>query len=222
MKCVVLCAGKGTRFGSRGSKIMVDVNGKPMIHRVLDFWKNYFDEFIIVINENGKDIMDYTKTLGLKIEYAVQKEPNGIAGAIKLVKPMVNDKFAVVLGDCFFSGEFEKKAFDEMGFGIVKADRETISKNFSVVMEKYAQKLIEKPQNPETDICGTGFYVFDENVFPSIDEYMNSPMKEYDITGVMQMMIDNGHKFGPFLLNGTYVNMNTPEEFEKVKKMSNI
>lgn len=218
MKCVVLCAGKGTRFGRHGSKSVTDVEGQALIHHVLDYWKKYFDEFVVIINENGQDLVNYISKTGFKVDFVVQKEINGIAGAIKQVQHMVGDRFAVVLGDCFFSGDFEPETLNEVGFGMIKSDQETISKNFSVEIEGgYAKKLIEKPQNPETEFCGTGFYIFDSSVFQHIDEFMKMDRKEYDITAVMQMMINNGIKLKPYVLNGNYINMNYPEDLEKIK-----
>jgi len=223
MKCVILCAGKGTRLGAENTpKPLYKIKGKPILYYIIKFWKKFTNDFIFVVGYKKEMIIDFVKKLPINAEYVEQKELKGIAHATHLTKYKVTERFIVVLGDCICSGNFIFPKKMENGFGMIKTnDINTIRNSFSVEVENgVAKKLIEKPSEPKTNLCGMGFYFFTKKVFEYIS--MTSPSKmrnEIEITDVMQKMIDSGEILKPVVLEGRYINITYPEDIKKAKKI---
>ncbi|MCX6666169.1 MAG: sugar phosphate nucleotidyltransferase [Euryarchaeota archaeon] len=65
LTCVVLCAGKGTRiypFSRTVPKVMVLVGKKPVLWYVIQYWKQYADDFVFVVGYKKKQVIKYEKT----------------------------------------------------------------------------------------------------------------------------------------------------------------
>ena len=53
VKCVILCGGRGTRFlplSLKKQKGMIEVNGKPILWHVIEYWRQFTNDFIFVVN----------------------------------------------------------------------------------------------------------------------------------------------------------------------------
>ncbi|MEE9323468.1 MAG: nucleotidyltransferase family protein, partial [Candidatus Aenigmarchaeota archaeon] len=168
IKCVVLCAGRGTRLGAEDKpKPLYEVNGKPILFHVIDFWKQFTNDFVFVVGYEKEMVIEFVKTLPINAEFVVQKELKGIAHAIYLTKDLITERFIVVLGDCICTGNFIFPENLENGFSMFETDDvNAISNSFSVELENgVAKRLVEKPKNPKTNLCGMGFYFFTKEVF---------------------------------------------------------
>lgn len=115
MKIVIMAGGKGTRISSLYSDIpkpMIDLNNKPVLEHQIDFFKSYgYRDFIIVTGHLGHIIHEYFKDgsfLGINIEYYHEQYPLGTAGALKKIKPQLNDDFILVNGDIIFDFDLER------------------------------------------------------------------------------------------------------------------
>ena len=72
IKCVILCAGKGSRLlplSENTHKAMIRIAGKPILGHVIDYWRAYTDDFVFVVHYKKKDIIDYVGTLPIKAEF---------------------------------------------------------------------------------------------------------------------------------------------------------
>jgi dTDP-glucose pyrophosphorylase len=211
IKCVVLCAGKGSRLNEPElPKSMVLIKNKPILHYIIDYWKNFTENFIFVVGYKKEKIIEYVKTLDIKYEFIEQKELKGIGYAVSLAENYVDKKFILVLGDCLCKGNFNFPEDMEQGIGVWKTDNvEDIERSYSVEIENgKVVKVVEKPKIIINNLCGMGFYFFDRTVFEYIKITPPSPIRnEIEITDVIQKMIDGGKIIKPVFFDGFYINI---------------
>ena len=110
MQAVVLAAGKGTRLRPLTDdkpKVLVEVNGTPLIEDVFD---NLIDsgatELIVVVGYKAEQIIDRygDEYRDVPITYTHQREQLGLAHAILQAEPHVDGDFMLMLGDNVFRG----------------------------------------------------------------------------------------------------------------------
>ncbi|MFO7792424.1 MAG: sugar phosphate nucleotidyltransferase [Candidatus Saliniplasma sp.] len=219
-KCVVLCAGKGTRLRPHSEKIpkvLLPVDGEPILSHVVDYWSKYTDDFVFVVGYEKEKVIDFAQELPVNAEFVEQKELNGIADALTYTEDLVNDKFLVVLGDCYMDGEFEMPEEINQGIGVIKTeDEEEIKQNYSVQIEgDTVDKVVEKPSQIVNDLCGMGLYLFQKKLFDYIPMTPQSDLNNtVEITDVIQTMADHGEEIKPLHFDGEYINVNTPRDLK--------
>ena len=115
MKVVIMAGGKGTRISSIANEIpkpMIKVAGKPVLEREIESLKDQgFTDIILTVGHLGHVIMDYFgagKDFGVNIEYYVEKEPLGNAGALFEIKDKLKSDFLLLNGDAIFDVDFRR------------------------------------------------------------------------------------------------------------------
>lgn len=123
MKAVIMAGGKGTRISSVASDIpkpMIRIEGKPVLeHEIECLRKQGFTDLIITVSHLGNIIMDYFgdgsgisqvtgKPFGVKIEYYMEKEPLGNAGALFKIKDRLTEDFLLLNADAVFDVNFNR------------------------------------------------------------------------------------------------------------------
>ncbi|HAC33555.1 MAG TPA: hypothetical protein DCF45_03435 [Gammaproteobacteria bacterium] len=218
--CVVLCGGKGTRFAAeQGHKSMAEVEGMPIIHHVIEYWSQLTNDFIFVVKHGKEPLVKYIETLPIKSRFVEPKELKGIADGLSYASPYIDGPFFMVLGDCFYSGEFELPDKMRMGLGVVTDhSMDKIKENYSVIIEGgRIKRLVEKPKKPENSICGTGFYFLQKEVFEYIEVAKREcGQNELGITEVLQGLINQGEEVYPVYMNGLYVNVNRRSDVDYI------
>lgn len=229
LKCVILAAGKGSRLltlTENNPKPMVNVAEKPILDHVINYWKQYTNDFVFVVNYRKDKIIDYVKKFkGIKYQFVVQEELRGIAHALLAVEKVASDKFIVVLGDCICKGEFNFSSDIEQGVGVWETNNIKDIKNSYAV--KVASNLVhgvkEKPKKVYNNLCGLGFYFFDKRIFNYIRKTPPSKLRgEIELTDVIHNMIKGKEKISPILFKGDYVNINTEDELNRAKEIVSI
>lgn len=123
MKTVIMAGGKGTRISSVASDIpkpMIKIEGKPVLEHEIECLRDQgFTDLIITVGHLGHIIMDYFgdgsgispttgKPFGVKIEYYVEKEPLGNAGALFRIKEKLTEDFLLLNADAIFDVDFNR------------------------------------------------------------------------------------------------------------------
>jgi glucose-1-phosphate thymidylyltransferase len=176
MKGVILAGGKGTRLSPLTkvmSKQLLPVYDKPLIYYPLStlMLAGIRDVLIITTPEDQplfKKVLGSGPDLGIKISYATQEEPNGLAQGILIAKDFIDgDSFAYILGDNLFYGQGlgrELHKFQNVqgahvfGYAVSNPSEygvATIGENGQVL------RLEEKPNSPKSNIAVTGLYFYD-------------------------------------------------------------
>jgi len=114
---VIMAGGKGSRLRSITNdeipKPMVPVDGKPLLEYQVEALKEYgIKKIVMIVGHLGEKIMDHFKDgkdFGVDIDYIVEKEPLGTAGAFYYLKDKTDAKdFLLIFGDVFFDIDFDR------------------------------------------------------------------------------------------------------------------
>lgn len=202
MKGIILAGGTGTRLFPLTivtSKQLLPVYDKPMVYYPLSILMLAGIRDILLIS-TPFDVGSFQKLLGdgsqlgIKIEYAVQESPDGLAQAFLIGQDFIgDDSCAMILGDNIYYGNGfshilrEAKESAENGkatiFGYYVNDPE----RFGIVEFDENMKVIsveEKPTNPKSNYCITGLYFYPKGVSDNAKMVKPSIRGELEITSL--------------------------------------
>ena len=239
MKGVILAGGNGTRLLPvtrvvNKHLLPIGLACKPMIQHCVEklVGGGILDILVVSGGEHLGGIAEFLgsgKDFGCRVTYRVQESAGGIAQALALAEGFVgNDNCCVLLGDNIFESsmvplmlEYEMNGFcgamvvlkqvpDPCRFGVATIGQ--IGQRVGVT------KIVEKPDNPESNLAVTGIYFYDASVFGVIRSCTPSKRGELEITDVNNAYIQK--RLLNFVeLQGWWTDAGTHESYRRANEL---
>jgi len=230
MKGIILAGGTGSRLWpltAQTSKQMLPVGGVPMIFHPLNVLikAGIRDILIIVSKEHSGKFMNMLEPLlrpyGIKILSGVQEVPAGLPEAFTIGEPFIgDDNVTLILGDNIFEDTktiteaiksfekgghiFAKEVSDPERFGVATVDKNNVVTN-----------IVEKPDNPQSNLAVTGAYIYDNHVVQASKDLVPSHRGELEITDLHNFYLKRG-ELELSILDGAWFDAGTKESLREV------
>ena len=233
VKGLILSGGAGTRLRPithTSAKQLVPIANKPILfYGIEDMVAAGITEIGIIIGDTGDDIRaavgDGT-AFGANVTYIPQDAPLGLAHCVVIARDFLgDDDFVMYLGDNMleqglteFVEEFEaeRAAADNP-----KLDEETIAPRAQILLAHVDDPrqfgvaeidedgavigLVEKPDNPPSDLALVGVYLFDPIIHEAVRAIEPSARGELEITEAIQWLITEGYRVRHEVLKGWWI-----------------
>lgn len=195
MQAVILVAGNSTRMHPLTvgkHKSLLKVAGKRIIEHQLDALMDIVDEAILVVGktpgEQIKPVMrDHYHSIALS--YVVQEIPKGTLHAVLCAEQLLKDKFIVFMGDDWYSAS-DLHALAERKYGILACEVQN-PKQFGVIVvdeNKNLVDIMEKPDEPPTNLVSTGAFVLDKELFKYVTQVAQSVRGEMELGDAIKLL----------------------------------
>ena len=215
LKGLVLSGGAGTRLRPithTSAKQLVPVANKPVLFYGLEALRDAgIREVGIIVGDTRDEIEEAVgdgSRFGLEITIIPQAAPLGLAHAVLTAEGFIGDSpFVMYLGDNLLRDgitalvdEFRVNAPDAMillqhvpnpeHYGVAELDGGRVV------------RLVEKPQEPRSDLALVGVYMFTPAIFESAKAIEPSARGELEITDAIQHLVDRGLRVDPHVVSG--------------------
>lgn len=210
MKGIILAGGSGTRLypvTMVTSKQLLPIYDKPMVYYPLSVLMLAGIRDILLISTpqdtpRFEELLGDGSRFGIKLSYAVQPSPDGLAQAFLIGEEFIGDDCcAMVLGDNIFYGSGFKSALRKAVSNAEENSKATVfgyyvtnPQDFGILEFDDNGKVIsveEKPKEPKSNYAITGLYFYDNRIVDMAKKVKPSARGELEITSINEMYLDD-------------------------------
>jgi glucose-1-phosphate thymidylyltransferase len=235
VKALILCGGAGTRLRPithTSAKQLVPVANKPILFYGLEAMAEAgIKDVGMIVGDTAAEVMAAVgdgSRWGLKVTYLPQEAPLGLAHCVLIAQDFLGDHdFVMYLGDNLIQ-QGVKEFVDRFEAERRRAAMPTLDAEADIsppaaqillarvpdphrfgVAELDARgdvlRLVEKPEQPKSDLALVGVYLFDPTVHDAVRAITPSGRGELEITDAIQWLIDHGRLVRSEILNGWWI-----------------
>jgi glucose-1-phosphate thymidylyltransferase len=227
MKGIVLAGGTGSRLRPithTGPKQLVPIANKPVLEYAIDDLRTagISDIGIVLGNKGRMAIQEYFgdgSGFGVDITYIIQGEPVGLAHAIGCSREFVDgESFVVYLGDNLMRegitdlvDDFDSEKY-AAGIGLQEVDEPSRYGIVDVDDEGDIVGLVEKPDDPPSNLALIGIYIITPEIFPEIEALEPSWRGELEITEAIQRLLERDRRVQSHVVHGWWKDTGKPTD----------
>ncbi len=252
MKALVLAGGRGTRLRPithTSAKQLVPVANKPVLFYGLEAIRaagitdvgivvsdpkemlrpdhRTGEQVTVMVNSQAeiRSAVGDGSAFGLRVEYIEQESPLGLAHAVKIARPYLeDDPFVMYLGDNLIKDgitRFVREFESERPNAQILLARVPNPSEFGVaeLQGDRVVRLEEKPREPKSDLALVGVYLFDSTVFEAVDAIRPSRRGELEITDAIQQLIDTRRAVRSHVIDGWWKDTGKVEDILEANRI---
>lgn len=226
MKGLILCGGAGTRLRPithTSAKQLVPVANKPILfYGIEDMAAAGITDLGIIVGDTADEIVEAVgdgSRWGVQVTYIAQDAPLGLAHCVLIAREFLgDDDFVMYLGDNLLQQglrDFVERFVSTRAAGGEQAPSAQIllahvddPRQFGVAEVSATGevvRLVEKPDDPPSDLALVGVYLFDHFVHDAVRAIEPSERGELEITDAIQWLLDHGHRVVQNVLEGWWI-----------------
>ena len=227
MKAVILAGGLGTRlqpYTNSLPKPMLPLGEKPILEHLIEWIKkNGVKEIVLCVSYLRKKIEDYFgdgKKFGVKIEYAISKNPLATAGQLKTAEKFIDGTFVCLYGDSIYNFSLKNMISDN------KRKKSTVTMSlygykfnmkYGVIDTTNTGRVTAWNEKPEFSAkINMGCYVMEPEVFQLIPKN-----KQYGMDDVIQKALSKKKKISSVISKKGFIDIGDKKTYEKTNQEYN-
>ena len=242
IQVVILAGGAGTRlkpFTNLIPKPMIPINDSPFILYLIEWLKRYnISKYVFCVGylwDQFKEFFGNGKKIGVDIEYSIEKEFLGTAGAIKLAQNLLADDFMVINGDTYLPIDYNDvynkyKESNKLGLMVVYDNSDNVAENnilldenglVSAYLKKEQlkkgdelDKIEAQKENKHFQYVDAGVYVFSKKILENVKEGLFFSLEK----DIYPKLIEERQLQG-YVTSQRYYDMGTPERLDLIRKV---
>ncbi len=232
MKGLILSGGRGTRLRPltfTQAKQLVPVANKPVLFYGIEaLHEAGIKEIGIVVGDTKEEIKAAVgdgSRWGARITYIEQDAPLGLAHAVKISRDFLrDDPFVMYLGDNILKSgikslveEFEA----EQPNSLILLTEVPNPHMFGVAELKEGRvvNLVEKPEDPPSNLALVGVYMFDSHIFEAVEAIKPSWRNELEITDALQYLVTSGLEVRSHMVTGWWKDTGKLEDLLEANRL---
>jgi len=228
MWCVIPVAGRATRLSGHAGvkpKALIEIDGQSIIEHLLDRLDAPFSDACLVTRPDCA--VDFAvlgdQRSGLRLHYAVQPEPIGVADAVARAASLIEGPFVVVMGDSYYDaslGSFPDRWEESGADGAVLVERANDVDDQPMGLVRVADRRVTRifkarwAGEPGWRVAGA--YLFGEEFFEVVSDTPPAESGEVELEDVVTRLMHRGQSFQAIPLPGWRKNINTPADLDAV------